>query len=94
MERTTEYVARFVSELKYDGIPREVIERAKRQILDVIGVALAGSTQEVGKIALKFVERTGCTPECTVWGTKLRTSAPQAAFVNGIFCHATDYDDM
>ena len=94
MERTTEFVARFVSELTFDKIPREVIERAKRQILDVIGVALAGSTQEVGKIALKFVERTGGTPDCTVWGTKLRTSAPQAAFANGIFCHATDYDDM
>ena len=94
MERTTEFVARFVSELTFDKIPREVIERAKRQILDVIGVALAGSTQEVGKIALKFVERTGGTPECSVWGTKLRSSAPQAAFANGIFCHATDYDDM
>jgi 2-methylcitrate dehydratase PrpD len=94
MERTTEFVARFISELKFEDIPREVIERAKRQILDVIGVALAGSTQEVGKIALKFVERTGGTPDCTVWGTKLRTSAPQAAFANGIFCHATDYDDM
>jgi len=94
MNCNTEFVARFVSELAYESIPRDVIERAKRQILDVIGVALAGSTQEVGKIALKFVERTGGTPECTVWGTKLRTSAPQAAFANGIFCHATDYDDM
>jgi len=94
MESTTEFVARFVNELTFDKIPREVIERAKRQILDIIGVALAGSTQEVGNIALKFVERTGGTPECTVWGTKLRTSAPQAAFANGIFCHATDYDDM
>jgi 2-methylcitrate dehydratase PrpD len=94
MERNTEFVARFVSELQYESIPREVIERAKRQILDVIGVALAGSTQEVGKIAFNFVERTGGTPECTVWGTKLKTSPPQAAFANGIACHATDYDDM
>src|ERR687891_2250828 len=94
MQSNTEFIGRFVSELAYENIPRDVIERAKRQILDVVGVALAGSTQEVGKIALKFVERTGGTPECTVWGTRLRTSAPQAAFANGIFCHATDYDDM
>ena len=64
MERNTEFIARFVSELTFEKIPREVIER------------------------------TGGTPECTVWGTKLRTSAPQAAFANGIFCHATDYNDM
>jgi 2-methylcitrate dehydratase PrpD len=94
MERNTDFVARFVSELKFDSIPGEVIERAKRQVLDVIGVALAGSTQEVGKIACRFVERTGGTSECTVWGTKLRTSPPQAAFANGVACHATDYDDM
>ncbi|MGH7844379.1 MAG: MmgE/PrpD family protein, partial [Candidatus Binatia bacterium] len=94
MVRNTEFVARFVTDLKYENIPQEVVDRAKRQILDVIGVALAGSTQEVGKIAANFVQRTGGTPDCTVWGTQLRSSAPQAAFANGIFCHATDYDDM
>ena len=94
MQQNTEIMSRFVTDLKYEDIPREVIDRAKRQILDVIGVALAGSTQEVGKIALDFVQCTGGTPECVVWGTKLRTSSPQAAFVNGIDCHATDYDDM
>jgi 2-methylcitrate dehydratase PrpD len=94
MQGNTEFIARFVSELKFENIPQEVVERAKRQILDIIGVALAGSTQAVGKITLNFVQRTGGTPECTVWGTKLRTSAPQAAFANGIFSHATDYDDM
>jgi 2-methylcitrate dehydratase PrpD len=92
--RNTEFVARFVVDLKYENIPQEVVDRAKRQILDVIGVALAGSTQQVGKIAANFVQRTGGTPDCTVWGTQLRSSAPQAAFANGIFCHATDYDDM
>src|SRR5205809_1404854 len=46
MPGNTEVIARFVSDLKYEDIPREVVERAKRQILDVIGVALAGSTQE------------------------------------------------
>ena len=52
MPSNTEVIARFVSDLKYEDIPREVVERAKRQILDVIGVALAGSTQEVGIVAL------------------------------------------
>jgi len=94
MQRNTELIARFVSDLEYDVVPPEVVERAKRQILDIIGVALAGSTQEVGKITLGFIERTGGTPQCTVWGTKLRSSAPQAAFANGVFSHATDYDDM
>ena len=47
MERTTEFVARFISELKYEDIPREVIERAKRQILDIIGVAVTVSLHQI-----------------------------------------------
>jgi 2-methylcitrate dehydratase PrpD len=94
MQRNTEFVARFVTDLNYERIPPEVFDRAKRQILDIIGVGLAGSTQEVGKITFKFVQRTGGTADCTVWGSQLRTSAPQAAFANGVFSHATDYDDM
>ena len=94
MNSNTEAIARFVAELDYGAIPKEAVERTKRQILDVIGVALAGSTQPVGKLAASFVEKTGGTPNCTVWGTTLRSSAPQAAFANGVFSHALDYDDM
>jgi len=93
MNSNTEAIASFVSELEYDDIPKEAVDRAKRQILDVIGVALAGSTQQVGKLAARFVQKTGGTSDCTVWGTELRTSPPQAGFVNGIFSHALDYDD-
>ena len=94
MQRNTEFVAHFVTDLKYENIPQEVLTRAKRQILDVIGVALAGSMQPVGKIAADFVHRTGGASDSTLWGTQLRSSAPQAAFANGVFSHATDYDDM
>lgn len=94
MTNNTEVVARFVTDLKYESIPKEVLDRAKRQMTDLIGVALAGSTQPVGKLVANFVKKTGGTPECTVWGTSLRSSPPQAAFANGIFSHAVDYDDM
>jgi len=94
MTNNTETLARFVANLEYDAIPKDVLDRTKRQILDIIGVALAGSTQPVGRLVANFVQRTGGTPECTVWGTHLRSSPPQAAFANGVFSHALDYDDM
>ena len=93
MTSNTEAIARFVAELDYGAIPKEAVDRAKRQVLDVIGVALAGSTQPVGKLAANFLRRIGGSPNCTVWGTQLRSSPPEAAFVNGIFSHALDYDD-
>ncbi|MBI2986145.1 MAG: MmgE/PrpD family protein [Deltaproteobacteria bacterium] len=94
MTNNTETLARFAANLEYDAIPKDVLDRTKRQILDIIGVALAGSTQPVGRLVANFVQRTGGTPECTVWGTQLRSSPPQAAFANGVFSHALDYDDM
>jgi 2-methylcitrate dehydratase PrpD len=94
MNTNTEVIARFVAELDYAAIPKEAVERTKRQILDIIGVGLAGSTQPASKIAVNFVEKTGGAPDCTIWGTALLSSAPQAAFANGVFSHALDYDDM
>ncbi len=94
MPTTTETIAAFIHSLDYRTIPAEVIERAKRQAADAIGVALAGRTQPVGGLIARFVERTGGTADCVIWGTGLRSSAPQAALANGVFCHATDYDDM
>ena len=79
MNNNTEAITRFVTELEYEAIPKEAVDRAKRQILDVIGVALAGSTQPVGKLAANFLRRIGRSPDCTVWGTQLRSSPPEAA---------------
>jgi 2-methylcitrate dehydratase PrpD len=90
---TTEALARFVVELEYDALPKEAVDLAKRQILDVIGVALAGSTQPVGRLAANFLRRIGGSLDCTVWGTPLRSSPPETAFVNGTFSHALDFDD-
>jgi 2-methylcitrate dehydratase PrpD len=93
MTNNTESLAHFVAKLDYDSIPKEVVDRAKRQILDIIGVALAGSQQKAGLLAARFVQKTGGTSDCIVWGTPLRSSAPQAAFANGVSSHALDYDD-
>jgi 2-methylcitrate dehydratase PrpD len=94
MNSNTEAIACFVADLDYAAIPKEAVERTKRQILDIIGVGLAGSTQPASKVVANFVEKTGGTPNCTIWGTALLSSAPQAAFANGVFSHALDYDDM
>lgn len=94
MNSNTEAAASFVAHLDYSAIPKEAAERTKRQILDIIGVGLAGSTQPASKVVAHFVEKTGGAPNCAVWGTALLSSAPQAAFANGVFSHALDYDDM
>jgi hypothetical protein len=40
MTNNTESPVHFVAKLDHDSIPKEAWDRAKRQILDIIGVAL------------------------------------------------------
>jgi 2-methylcitrate dehydratase PrpD len=76
--------------------------RAAVAVMDTVGVAIAGSIEPAAQIV-----RTTLGPlrtlgpsdprtlePCSVWGTSLRASAPDAALANGTAAHALDYDDM
>src|SRR6185295_8607308 len=58
------------------------------------GVALVGSLDEVGEITLAYVAGLGARREATLWATHAGTSMAEAAFVNGVFGHALDFDDV
>jgi 2-methylcitrate dehydratase PrpD len=90
----TAYVADFVVNTNYEGIPQQVIELGKKSILDGFGLALAGSRAESAPICLRYLDTLSTSGgPGTVIGTA-RTSAPQfAALVNGISVHADDFDD-
>jgi 2-methylcitrate dehydratase PrpD len=94
VEGLTAYVAGFVVNTSYEGIPPSVIELGKKSILDGFGLALAGSRAESAPICLRYLDTLSISGGVsTVIGTK-RTTAPQfAALVNGISVHADDYDD-
>jgi 2-methylcitrate dehydratase PrpD len=90
----TRYVAEFVLKLKYEDIPSEVIALAKKSILDGFGLALAGSASELGVLSRKYVQSLGIAAgNSTIIGSSLKTSPRFAAFANGIFIHADDFDD-
>ncbi len=90
---TTESIARFVVDTTYEDIPQEAFQISKRQLLDVLGVALAGSKQPLGQIMCSFVAKVGGEPLSSLIGSGMYTSPPTAALANGTFCHALDYDD-
>ena len=90
----SEQLATFVVNNRYEDIPQEAIEKAKVMFLDIIGVALAGTRiEETGKITIDYVREAGGTPESTVIGGGLKTSAPNAALANALLAHALDFDD-
>lgn len=90
----TRGMAQFVSELRYDAIPREVRERIKLLMLDAFGCALYGADLEWSRILQQQLSAIDTTRACAVWGTAHQLSAPHAALVNGTQVQGFELDDV
>src|ERR1700693_1848144 len=90
----TKYVAEFVVSTTPAQIPEDVLELGKKSILDGLGLALAGSVAESGTLVLKYLQNLGLEHSGTrVFGSGMKVPSRFAAFANGVFIHADDFDD-
>lgn len=88
----TATIAEFVTATTFDDVPEHVLEKAKTHLRDTLGVALAGSTREVGDIAVDYAMRNAPGGGATVIGQG--TASPEgAALANGVQAHALEWDD-
>ncbi|HSW38272.1 MAG TPA: MmgE/PrpD family protein [Acidobacteriota bacterium] len=78
----------------YGDLPGEVVEATKKEILDLLGVALGGIAQPGATHVYKLVEEWGGRRESSVIGRNLKVPAPNAAQVNATMAHALDFDDV
>lgn len=76
-----------------EDIPSEAVDNTKRDILDTVGCALAGSSAPGTMEMLGLMNEWGGTQEATVlvYGDKMPSL--NAALVNGCMAHARDFDD-
>lgn len=87
--------AAHVVDTRYEDLPHEAVEAAKKAVLDTIGVILAGSGMEPAVRDVVDVVLDGDSRrDCTVFGFGGNTSAPMAAFANGTMAHCLDFDDQ
>jgi 2-methylcitrate dehydratase PrpD len=86
-------LAKFTVETEATDCPPAALVAVRRAILDTLGVALAGAGESVARIVRRVLRAEGTTPLCTVFGTRMRASAPAAALANGAAGHAHDFDD-
>lgn len=91
----TERWAHFASELGFERLPGEVVQSAKGLVLDTVGAALAASTLGdcCAEVATLIRANAG-KPECTLLGVGERVPALWAAFGNGAFAHALNFDAL
>lgn len=86
-------LADFALDVRYRDLPVDVVDAAKRHLLDAIGCALAAHALAEGTAARRVAEAMGGTPEASVIGSATRLPAPTAALANGMLMHALDFDD-
>ncbi|MEM8947908.1 MAG: MmgE/PrpD family protein [Pseudomonadota bacterium] len=90
---TTETIACYITSVAGQTLPDDVAEKTKLHLLDTLAAMISGSRLKAGRLAVGFIANEGGTPEATVWGTDVRTTAINAGLVNGITAHADETDD-
>jgi 2-methylcitrate dehydratase PrpD len=89
----TDGLIAFVQTLDYDRLPDEVIAHTKRCLLDLLGVAIAGSRTEMAEVSTRFAPGQFSPGAATVIGAPYALCPVGAAWVNGICASALDMDD-
>ncbi len=83
----TESLACNIVETRYEEIPQEARQVAKRVVLDGLANMLAGSREPLAPILIRYLKKVGGPEDSTVIGHSFKTSILNAAYANGIFCH-------
>ncbi|MBI4362515.1 MAG: MmgE/PrpD family protein [Euryarchaeota archaeon] len=89
----TERIASWVAGVKYSDIPGRVREKAKLQVLSVLGSLYPGGESEAGRKVLEAVRGWRQEGPCTLIPPGDRISLHGALFANAAFSMAYDFDD-
>ncbi len=89
MQRLSAYIASAIAR----PLPAAVIEKTKHHILDTVAAMISGSRLAPGKQAMGYAKSLGGAKEACVIGSKIVTTAVNAALANGMLAHADETDD-
>ncbi|MBH97354.1 MAG: 2-methylcitrate dehydratase [Rhodospirillaceae bacterium] len=93
MSTVTQKIARFVTNAQHVDLPEWSIHEAKRTLLNMLAISLSASEAKGAKILIDWAINEKANEQASIIGTNLKTSASNAALVNGFLCHLQDYDD-
>lgn len=93
METLASKLASWSTKLKLNEMPSNVVDVARRCIIDVVGVSIAGSRSYASDTIRKIASHEYPAGPCTVIGATNKLSALGAALCNGVAAHCLDFDD-
>lgn len=91
--RESRTIAEWVAGLRYEDIPGDILEHARRFILDNIGCQIAGATLPWSHAYYEMLKRTRSGDGATIAYFGDRLAADEVAFINSAFNHANETDD-
>ncbi len=92
--RLSRRIAEWAAQVTYEKLPAEVVEEAKKRVLDTFGVALGAFNEEPVKIARWIAESSASSRlSASIWGTGSKAPADHATFANGCATRYFDFND-
>jgi 2-methylcitrate dehydratase PrpD len=86
--------ADFTLGVKFGALDQAVVLQAKKSLLDILGVSLAGyALIPLSRLVVDHARRMGGIGQATLFQTEGKFPAEVAAFVNAACAHALDMDD-
>jgi 2-methylcitrate dehydratase PrpD len=83
----------YMSEAGGRALPDEVVEKAKHHILDTFAAMISGSNLPPARAAFQFARDFTGDKTATIVASKMTSSPPEAAFINGMLAHSDETDD-
>jgi 2-methylcitrate dehydratase PrpD len=93
MPRVEEDLIDYILNTKYQNLPAEVVDFAKRLVLTIIGTTIAGATLEGCEALRDQIKGWGGKKEATIFLYGNKVPAHHAALVNSYMARALDFDD-
>ena len=86
-------LARWSAGITFEDLPEDVVASTKLRVMDVIGLALAGADTDFGRSVRDAALALSPPGPCRILGFGDRVSVATAAFANGAFSQALEFDD-
>ena len=80
--------------MRHGALPAETRHGVKRLLLDYLGVAIAGSRSESGRVASRYARSFSGKTNATLIGSGSRVPMEFAGFANAISSHSIELDDI
>ena len=86
-------LAAWAAAVRFEDLPEDVVAATKLRVMDVIGLSLAGAETPFGRSVRDAALAISPPGPCSILGFGDRVGVTAAAFANGAFSQALEYDD-